>query len=278
MRSIDHLVMPFETLAAARGWFERLGFLVAPDAVHPFGTGNACIFFADGRYLEPLAVAEPAVYEQSRDDGHLFVERDAMARHADAPPAISGLAFRSMDAWADREQLLTAGFGEEGLVEFSRAMRLPDGGATDLAFRLAFAAVFSAGAPSFFYVEARHRVTPDRSMLTRHPNGARGIVGVTLATREPQVYRSYLAAVTGAEVRDGGGGTLSVSLENGRLDVISGDVDTLAVASATIAVADLAFAREFWQSREIDCADEDDAVSIACPNGTGRIRFIEDRS
>jgi hypothetical protein len=29
---------------------------VAADARHPFGTENACVFFADGTYLEPLAL------------------------------------------------------------------------------------------------------------------------------------------------------------------------------------------------------------------------------
>ena len=105
--SIDHLVLPFQTLAAARERFERLGFLVAPDAVHPFGTGNACVFFADGRYLEPLAVADRAgLQARSADEGHLFVARDAAAR-AEAWTAAGdfrGSPSAPADALADRER------------------------------------------------------------------------------------------------------------------------------------------------------------------------------
>ncbi|MBO0905047.1 VOC family protein [Jiella sonneratiae] len=277
MRSIDHLVMPFETLSAARQWFERLGFCVAPDAAHPFGTGNACVFFADGRYFEPLAVVDRAAYERSREEGHLFVERDADMRALAERPAVSGLAFRSDDALADRQQLLEEEAGEEDLVEFARKMRLPDGSEAELSFRLAFAALFAAEAASFFFVEARHRVKPDRAALTVHPNGAAGIVGVTLCVRGPHAYRDYLAAVADGEVQDAGGGILSIPLEGGSLDVVPGETDALTVDSVTLAVADLAFAREFWQSRGISFTDEGAAASIACPNGRGTIRFIEDR-
>ena len=49
-RALDHLVLPVRSLEAARADYERLGFLVAPDARHPFGTSNACVFLADGFY------------------------------------------------------------------------------------------------------------------------------------------------------------------------------------------------------------------------------------
>ncbi|MAU96420.1 MAG: lactoylglutathione lyase [Fulvimarina sp.] len=278
MRSIDHLVMPFDTLPAARRWFESLGFVVAPDAIHPFGTGNACVFFADGRYLEPLSVVEEAVYAAAKDEGHLFVERDAAMRDLAERPAISGLGFRSQDALADREQLLEEEAGEDGLVDFERALRLPDGGTTQLYFRLAFAAIHSADAPSFFYCEARHQVKPDRSALTRHPNGATGIAGVRLSASDPQDFRDYLSAVADSPAEAHGDGSLAIPLEDGRLDVVAGGTSPLAIASLTVTVADLAFAQDFWQSRDIDPSKDGDGVAIACPNGRGTIRFIEDRT
>jgi hypothetical protein len=56
-RALDHLVLPVHALDEARARLTRLGFTVAPDARHPFGTENACVFFADNTYLEPLGVA-----------------------------------------------------------------------------------------------------------------------------------------------------------------------------------------------------------------------------
>ena len=54
--TIDHLVLPVRDLDLARARYEALGFRVAAEARHPFGTENACIFLQDGTYLEPLAL------------------------------------------------------------------------------------------------------------------------------------------------------------------------------------------------------------------------------
>ncbi|MCE7027782.1 VOC family protein [Jiella avicenniae] len=278
MRSIDHLVMPFDALGAARQWFMSLGFLVAPEAAHPFGTGNACVFLADGCYIEPLAIVDPAAYDAAKDEGHLFIERDAAMRDLPERPAISGLAFRSSDALADREQLLEEEAGEEGLVEFGRTMRLPDGRTVELSFRLAFAAIHAADAPSFFYCEARHTAKPDRSALTTHPNGATGIAGVTVEARDPQMFRDYLASVADSEVQGNDDGADTVPLDGGRLDVVAGGPSPLAIDSLTVTVADLAFAKKFWQGQGIAYSEAGDGVAIACPNGRGAIRFIEERS
>jgi hypothetical protein len=53
---LDHLVLPTGSLDAVRSRLSSLGFIVAPTGIHPFGTENACVFLADGTYLEPLAV------------------------------------------------------------------------------------------------------------------------------------------------------------------------------------------------------------------------------
>ena len=58
-RPLDHLVIPVTDLKAARSRLTRLGFTVAAEARHPFGTENACVFLADKTYLEPLAVGDP---------------------------------------------------------------------------------------------------------------------------------------------------------------------------------------------------------------------------
>ncbi|MBP0614389.1 VOC family protein [Jiella mangrovi] len=278
MRSIDHLVMPFDALGAARQWFLGLGFVVAPEAAHPFGTGNACVFLADGRYIEPLSIVDPAAYDAAKDEGHLFIERDAALRNLPDRPAISGIAFRSDDALADREQLLDEEAGEEGLVEFGRTMRLPDGGSAELSFRLAFAAIHAADAPSFFYCEARQTAKPDRSSLTTHPNGATGMAGVTIKVEDPEMFRDYLASVADSRVQENGDDDWTIPLDGGRLDVVAGGSTPLAIASLTVTVADLAFAKKFWEGQGVAYSESADGVAIACPNGLGAIRFIEERS
>ena len=46
-RSLDHLVLPVVDIRTARKRLTELGFTVAADARHPFGTENACVFFQD---------------------------------------------------------------------------------------------------------------------------------------------------------------------------------------------------------------------------------------
>ena len=63
-RAIDHLVLPTDSLGVARARLSALGFTVAPDAQHPFGTGNCCVYLQDGTYLEPLAPGSTTYTEE----------------------------------------------------------------------------------------------------------------------------------------------------------------------------------------------------------------------
>ncbi|MBW8910040.1 MAG: VOC family protein, partial [Mesorhizobium sp.] len=70
---LDHLVLPTGSLDVARTRLTALGFVVAPVGVHPFGTENACVFFADGTYLEPLAIGNEQVADRAIGEGNVFV-------------------------------------------------------------------------------------------------------------------------------------------------------------------------------------------------------------
>ena len=58
-KPLDHVVLPVADLGVARARLTALGFTVAPDGLHPFGTANCCVYLADGTFLEPLAVGDP---------------------------------------------------------------------------------------------------------------------------------------------------------------------------------------------------------------------------
>lgn len=180
-RALDHVVMPVDTLVEARGLFERLGFTVAPDARHPFGTENACVFFADGTYLEPLAVGDMALCGQAAEAGNPFVLRDRLFRQAAAVPGISGFALKSPDMRADRAAWERLGVSQGDMLSFSRPFRKPDGEATEVGFRLTFAGRAHWARIVLFAVEPIHRFTSDRSALTRHANGVTGIARLVLA-------------------------------------------------------------------------------------------------
>ncbi len=77
---LDHLVLPTTSLDCARTRLTSLGFVVAPTGVHPFGTENCCVFFADGTYLEPLAVGDERTAATAVGEGNVFVARDRAYR------------------------------------------------------------------------------------------------------------------------------------------------------------------------------------------------------
>ncbi|WP_062202523.1 VOC family protein [Aureimonas sp. AU12] len=179
-RPVDHVVMPVASLDDARRLFEMLGFQVAPDAAHPFGTANACVFFADGSYIELLAVGDRSAYDAAIAAGSVFVRHDRAFRDAFELPVMSGVAFRSDNADADHERLAAAGWSESDVFEFGRSFRLPDGREGRIAFRLAFARQDDPSEPLFFFCQPAGSTRPDRSALAIHPNGATGLAAIVL--------------------------------------------------------------------------------------------------
>lgn len=191
-RRLDHVVMPVPHLETARALFQALGFTVAPDAVHPFGTENACIFFADGTYIEPLGIAEREVCEAQAIAGNVFVAGDQAFRFRRPLPGISGLAFGSEDAAEDRDTFQRLGMADGELLEFRRLARSPDGSEVELGFRLAFARDRRAPDLSLFACEPIHRFKPDRSLLTVHDNGASSILRVVMSEPNPTDFQYLL--------------------------------------------------------------------------------------
>ncbi len=95
---LDHVVLPVVNIDLARERLGKLGFTVAADARHPFGTENACVFFADKTYLEPLGIASVEESEASARQGNVFTARNRAFRFRCGEEGLSGLAFGSKDA------------------------------------------------------------------------------------------------------------------------------------------------------------------------------------
>lgn len=277
-RRLDHVVMPFASLAQSRDWFTRLGFTVAADAAHPFGTGNACVFFKDGLFIEPLAVVDPGAYEAAELDGNLFVRRDAHFR-ASLPSALSGLALKSTDAGADRESLGLIGLAEEAVTDFGRPLTLPDGTKTALSFRLIYAKDFAPHAPNLFFCEVRHSFTTDRSSLTAHPNQATGIARIEFSATDIEAAEAYLTAVLGTDGEESEDGDIVFALPNAQIvlvEVGGEDVPSFAISALTIRTAGFDGLRSILADSGVDFDLADGVLSVACPNGAGEVRFIEE--
>ena len=218
VRRLDHLVLPVATLAGSRDFFEALGFAVAPDAVHPFGTANACVFFADGTYLEPLAVHDANLCRDEAVAGNVFVGRDRAFRARRGEPGFSGIAFESQGVEADHAAFAAAGLADGEIFQFSRVF-VAAGAEKTLTFRLAFAG--DRRVPDLFFFACQAMVPKgDRSALTKHANGVTGTARLVLSEPTPDAFAALLQDVTGAGEATATAHGVSVGLGNGLIEVL----------------------------------------------------------
>lgn len=210
MRVLDHLVVPVAELAAARRRLSTLGFTVAADGRHPFGTENCCVYFRDGTFLEPLAVADRTAYEQAAEAGNRFVLGDREFRDIIGQEGLSAIVLATDNAEADHAAFAEAGISAGDMLDFSRPMVFPDGRSQTASFRLAFAETGGPGDVFAFTCQRINVPASDRTALTTHDNGVIGIHAVVFTHPDPAAFRAYLQAVTGEEAAVAGvGGALA---------------------------------------------------------------------
>lgn len=206
-RAIDHCVLPTADLETARARLAALGFTVAPDGAHPFGTGNACVYLADGTFLEPLAVVDPEAARVAADSDNVFLARDRAFRAAHGEEGFSALVMGTTDASADHSRFLERGISAGPDLFFSRPFTDAGGKQGEASFRLAFAAPGPEGA---FFFTCERVATPqvDRAALERHANGVSGIARVVLVADDASAHRDLLAELTQApDIEEFVGGT-----------------------------------------------------------------------
>ncbi|MCZ7453680.1 VOC family protein [Rhizobium rhizogenes] len=177
---IDHLVLPVEHIDVAENRLGNLGFTVAPAALHPFGTQNTCVFFADGTYLEPLVIADPAKYNASIGRKEVFTGRDQAFRKHAGGEGFSALVAATQDALGDHDRFVASGLSAGNVFEFSRPVKMPDGSQSEAAFRLAFAASGSSADFFLFSCQRLQALPGDRAALERHANGVSGLSEIVL--------------------------------------------------------------------------------------------------
>lgn len=219
-RAVDHLVLPVVDLETGRSRLARLGFTVAADARHPFGTENACVFFQDDTYLEPLAVGSREDCLEAQRQGNVFVARDHAFRFRRGE-GLSAVVVKTDDAQADHARYVEEGLSGGALLRFSREFRFPDGRIAQGAFLLAFAADLRS--PDFFGF-ACQRVNPlpsDRGGLLVHDNGATGLARIVLVEENPSDFQYLLETLF--DQRDVAAHSFGLSIQsaNAMIDVLT---------------------------------------------------------
>ncbi|TAM95909.1 MAG: VOC family protein [Rhizobiaceae bacterium] len=223
-RSVDHCVLPVTDLRTARRRLEALGFTVAPDASHPFGTANCCVFFSDNTYLEPIAVIDAGKAQDCARKGQTFNIHNLAYRYRSGEDGFSALVFKTGDADADHAGFLHAGISGGSMVEFARDFADPSGKLDKASFRLAFAA--DPRSPDSFFFTCQRVLTPrvDRSALERHDNGVTGLKSVILSAPRAADFTESLSTVVKTEPDGTRSGEIVFRAGNAELRVLD-DVD-----------------------------------------------------
>ncbi|MBB3591354.1 hypothetical protein FHX08_001698 [Rhizobium sp. BK529] len=218
---IDHLVLPVTDIALARERLGKLGFTVAPDARHPFGTENACVFFADKTYLEPLGVASVEESERTARRGNVFTARNQAFRFRCGSEGLSAIAFSTRDAKHDHARFVKGGVSAGSVLQFERPVKMPDDAESVAGFRLAFAGDLRAPDFFLFAVERINPLPADRGALEAHANGVTGIAEIVLGAPEPTAFSEFVTATVKATSVEETSFGLDVSTDNAKISLMT---------------------------------------------------------
>ncbi|MDX8524751.1 VOC family protein [Mesorhizobium sp. MSK_1335] len=213
---LDHIVLPARSLDVARVRLASLGFVVAPTGIHPFGTENACVFFADGTYLEPLAVGNEQATKQAIAAGNVFVARDRLYRDRLGDDGFSAVALGTGNADADHARYLEAGLSAGNMLSFSRAFTDPNGKSDTASFKLAFASGKETMDAFLFATERINAPKIDRTALQAHANGVTGIVEVIAVSNAPSAQAGLISIAANSDTDDD-----AVQLPNAVLSIVT---------------------------------------------------------
>ena len=288
MRPIDHLVLPVDSLKAARTRYEALGFHVCEERQHPFGTANCCIFFQSNTYLEPLAVADREKADTAIIDGNIFVRRqDAYRfRHGEG---FAMLALTSADADADQAAFAGQGYASGPVYAFERKAGGPDGSETTIGVRLAYA--IDHRTPDAMIFACQH-LNPNalRDPASHdHANGALGVTGVYMAEANPADFQYYLEATTGQRAIRASSLGIEADTPNGIVAILTPDginalfgrsdgvtIRGLRLCAFTIAVNDLDAVAKRLEDRGIDYRRQAGRLIVDPAPGQGALIAFEE--
>ncbi len=168
MTELDHLVLPVTDLDFAAATLTDAGFVVTPEALHPFGTANRLVVF-ERVYVELVGIADP-----TRLPGIGFARQVAehLERDRDGFSHFACTAMSIVDAGS---KIRAAGLKADDPTTFKRPAPRADGSELVAGFSL----LSITGHPTqFFCVHHTPEAVWFRPHL-EHPNGARRIEQVT---------------------------------------------------------------------------------------------------
>ena len=201
---LDHVVIDVrDRMDEAARVFARLGFQLTPRGYHTLGSTNHLAMFATD-YLELLG----------------FAERGANRPElAPFPVGLNGLVFKTADAEATHAQANLARLPILPVQAFSRPVSL-DGANRDARFRTTRLDPAKVPMGRVYFCE---HLTPElvwRSEWQRHPNGARAISRVVVATEVPQRAAELFRGLFGQSAVASRDGSCMVDAGSARIELM----------------------------------------------------------
>jgi catechol 2,3-dioxygenase-like lactoylglutathione lyase family enzyme len=278
IRSVDHLVLPVSDIDVSRARFSALGFTVAANGIHPFGTVNACVFLPDKTYLEPLAIGDANVAKAAITGGNVFVACDQIFRQK-RDEGLSAIVLQSDDAQSDQEAFIAASVSGGDMLEFSRPVVLPDGQHAISRFHLAFAVDPAEDAFFLFSCQRLDPLPADRTALETHANGVTGIKRVLLQSGSSERSTTWLTSVLGVagyKITNG----LAFDAANLSIEVgASNDAgDSLTAYALVFSVADLEVTAAVLTANGVDHVKTQDGIVVPAAPGQGVAFLFEENA
>ncbi|KQZ82027.1 lactoylglutathione lyase [Mesorhizobium sp. Root157] len=286
---LDHLVLPTADLAVARARLLALGFMVSPRGVHPFGTENCCVYFADGSFMEPLAVGDARAADMAIAAGNVFVARDRKYRERLGDEGFSAVVFGTSNADADHRRYCEAGFSAGARLDFSRPFVDAAGKSDTASFRLAFASGKAASDAFQFSCERVDAPRVDRAALQTHDNSAAAIVEVVAIGSNPSAQLRLLGIAADASPAPLAE-TSELILPNAKLSVVTpqdyarrfglpaADPTDLRFAAVVFSVASLRNLRTVLAQRGIGYDIGDEQIIVAPAPGQGAAFIFKEQA
>lgn len=179
VKGLDHVVVMVDGIDAAEAAYTRLGFQVQPRGFHKkLGTANHLMIF-DTDYFEILGIVEDTEFNAERREW------------LKAGGGLANVALATDGADVAFEAFKAAGLNPDEPLSFDRAVEID--GKTELAkFRTVRVPKTNMPVVGFFVCD---HITPQfiyRPEWAKHPNGARGILGVTVIAEQPTKWAPEL--------------------------------------------------------------------------------------
>lgn len=172
VKGLDHVVVMVDGIDAAEAAYGRLGFQVQPRGFHKkLGTANHLMIF-DTDYFEILGIVEDTEFNAERREW------------LKGGGGLANVALATDGADVAYEAFKVAGLNPDAPLFFDRAVEVA--GKTELAkFRTVRIPKDNMPVVGFFVCEHQTPEFVYRPEWAAHPNGARGILGVTVIAEQP---------------------------------------------------------------------------------------------